>query len=148
MDVIYFQDIAARNIILNSNEVCKISDFGLLREIPKDDSIYVSQQACPVPVRWMAPESLLRREFSTATDIWSYGILMWELRYPSERPYSSFKDNTQCAVQITSGFLLNIPSDYPENVQKIMRACWLKDPAKRPSFLLISNIIQHEVTFQ
>ena len=89
----------------------------------------------------MAPESLLRREFSPASDIWSYGILLWELRNPSERPYSQFQTNIECAAQVIQGFRLSIPQDYPEKVQKIMTACWQKVPTKRPSFLLISHII-------
>ena len=120
-------------------ETCKISDFGLLREIPKDDSIYVSQQVGPVPVRWMAPESLSRREFSTASDVWSYGVLLWEMRYPTILPYPEIENNMEVAIKVTNGLRLTIPNDYPDVVQSTIEACWQKEPSKRLDFLHISN---------
>ena len=126
-------------------ETCKISDFGLLREIPKDDSIYVSKQGGPVPVRWMAPESLSKREFSTASDVWSYGVLLWEMRYPTVIPYPEIKGNMEVATQVTDGLRLTIPYDYPDVVQRIIKASWHKEASKRPSFLLISNLLSNEI---
>lgn len=73
--------------MVGRDEVCKVGDFGLLRELPKDEEIYVSTSRAPAPIRWMAPESLERREFSTASDVWSYGILLWEMYQPSLLPY-------------------------------------------------------------
>ena len=95
----------------------------------------------------MAPESLSRREFSTASDVWSYGVLLWEMRYPTIIPYTEMKSNMEVATQVTDGFRLNIPSDYPDVVQRIIKACWQKDPSKRPSFLLISNLLYNEIDF-
>lgn len=146
------QDIAARNIIVGINdagtgEVCKVSDFGLLREIPKDDSIYVSHQTTAFPVRWMAPESLSNRHFSPASDVWSFGILQWELLNPSEKPYKELQTSLQCAVQVTGGYRLAIPKAYPKTVQLIMEACWQQQPSKRPSFFLISTLLSNEIDF-
>lgn len=78
------------------NEVCKVGDFGLLRELPKDEEIYISATRGPAPIRWMAPESLKKREFSTASDVWSYGILLWEMYQPSKTPYEVNKLTTGC----------------------------------------------------
>ena len=126
--------------------MCKVSDFGLLREIPKDDSIYVAQQATgPVPIRWMAPESLSRREFSLASDVWSYGILQWELLNPDKHPYMDLQTSLECALHVSQGYRLEIPEAYPEIVQKIMKACGQKDPRKRPSFFLISTLLSNEI---
>ena len=108
----------------------------------------MSKQLGPVPVRWMAPESLLRREFSTATDVWSYGVLLWELIHPSEVPYAKVVTNLECAARVTTGLRLVVPCEYPDEVKRIMRSCWQKEAAKRPSFLLISTVLQHLVTFQ
>lgn len=128
-------------------EVCKVSDFGLLREIPEDDSIYVADQPSPVPVRWMAPESLSSRHFSPASDVWSFGILQWELMNPSRKPYEEVKTNFECAIKVTQGYRLVIPEEYPESVQKIMKSCWNTEPTKRPSFFLISSILSDEIDF-
>ena len=61
--------------MVGENELCKVADFGLLRELPPDDSIYVATTNIPCPVRWMAPENIENRTFSTAYDVWSFGIL-------------------------------------------------------------------------
>lgn len=73
--------------MVGHDEVCKVGDFGLLRELPRDEQIYVSVSKSPAPIRWMAPESLERREFSTASDVWSYGVLQWEMFQPDKTPY-------------------------------------------------------------
>ena len=66
-------------MLVDNRETCKITDFGLLREIPKDNTIYQATTELPWPIRWMAPESLDNREFSPATDVWSFGVLLWEM---------------------------------------------------------------------
>ena len=135
-----FQDLAARNILVGVHETCKISGFGLLRELPKDDSIYISQSDMPCPVRWMAPESIEEREFSTASDVWSFGILQWEMFNPSKIPYPDM-DNVQCALNVSQGYTLPIPRGCSSIMAKIMRSCWSQDPAKRPSFFLIATTL-------
>ena len=81
--------------MVDDNETCKVADFGLLREIPKDDAIYHATRQLPWPIRWMAPESLGERDFSSASDVWSFGVLCWEMYYPTETPYAKFTDNMQ-----------------------------------------------------
>ena len=82
-------------MLVGDGEVCKVSDFGLLRELPKGDAIYYSQSTFLWPIRWMAPESLSDRVFSQATDVWSFGVLQWEMFNPTELPYKAFKFNQQ-----------------------------------------------------
>ena len=84
---------------MNGNEMCKVADFGLLREIPKDELLYCMHTKVACPVRWMPPESISRREFSTASDVWSFGILLWEMFNPDSIPYSSFND-MKVAVEV------------------------------------------------
>lgn len=119
---------------------CKISDFGLLREVPKDKSVYISQSGGPSPIRWMAPESISDNTFSPATDAWSYGIVLWEMSFPHDIPYPNM-DNMQMVAKVTSGYRMPIPEEYPELAQKIMKACWQRDPGKRPTFELISSLL-------
>ena len=141
--ILYFilmQDLAARNVLVDANETCKVSDFGLLREVPKDNSIYVSQDYGPSPLRWMAPESVNDRIFTPASDVWSYGILLWEMYNPDKIPYYTLED-TQMIVKVASGFRMPTPRRCAPLAAKIMRACWQKNPKQRPSFLLVSNLL-------
>ena len=137
--IIALQDLAARNVMVD-DKICKVADFGLLREIPKDNSIYQATTEMPWPIRWMAPESLDNREFSPATDVWSFGVLLWEMYYPNQLPYAEF-DNFQVLSKVLCGYRLPIPTEYPSTVAKIMKACGQKEPEKRPSFQLISQIL-------
>ena len=126
--------------MVSHDEICKVGDFGLLRELPKDVEIYVAQTKVAFPIRWMAPESLMRKEFSPATDVWSFGVVMWEMYNPKGKPYKGM-NNTQVAVGVNQGLRLSIPEDYPPTVVSIMKACWQLSPSKRPSFLLISSLL-------
>ena len=126
--------------MVSQDEICKVGDFGLLRELPKDVDIYVAKTKVAFPIRWMAPESLMRKEFSPATDVWSFGIVMWEMYNPKGKPYKEM-NNTQVAVNVNQGMRLSIPEAYPPIVISIMKACWQHHPSKRPSFLLISSLL-------
>ena len=138
------QDLAARNVMVGDNEVCKVADFGFLRELDDYQEVYISSNNMLVyPLRWMAPETLEHKQFSTASDVWSYGILLWEMFNPTELPYSDL-DNAQFAIKVAQGHTLSIPAQCPPTVARIMRACWHKTPSKRPSFLLIGTLLQGE----
>ena len=127
-------------MIVGEGEVCKVGDFGLLREIPKDVEIYVATTRKSFPIRWMAPESLMRKEFSPATDVWSFGVVLWEMYNPTEIPYDGLT-NMQVVIRLNQGMQLDIPETYPPTVARIMKACWQFAPIKRPSFLLISSLL-------
>ena len=126
--------------MVSEDEICKVGDFGLLREIPKDADIYVSQTKTKFPIRWMAPESLMKKEFSPASDVWSFGVIMWEMYNPLELPYKGM-NNLQVAVGVNKDLRLHIPEIYPLTVARVMKACWQQSPSKRPSFLLIASLL-------
>ena len=126
--------------MVSEDEVCKVGDFGLLRELPKDVDFYVATTRVPFPIRWMAPECHLRKEFSPATDVWSFAVVMWEMFNPGETPYKGLS-NTQVAANVCTGKRLHIPEPYPEDVKTIMGACWQDQPSERPSFLLIALVL-------
>ena len=134
------QDLAARNIMVGDNEQCKVADFGLLRELDDYKEVYTSSNTSMCPLRWMAPESVEYRQFSTASDIWSYGILLWEMFNPTEIPYSEFS-NVQFPAKVVQGHTLPIPCQCPQTVAKIMKSCWHLIPSERPSFALISIVL-------
>ena len=131
--------------MVSQDEICKVGDFGLLREIPKDASIYVSTTKTRFPIRWMAPESLMRKEFSPASDVWSFGVVMWEMYNPTELPYKRLGNNMEVATNVCTGTRLEIPKSYPPTVTRIMKACWQLEPSERPSFLLIAMLLTNVV---
>lgn len=136
------QDIAARNILINtSDEKCKIGELG----VPKQNINESSTSINFGPVRWMAPESLLQRQFSLASDVWSFGILMWELVNPKAKPYPELETNLQCAAKVISGYTMTPPSLYPRAVQKMIKTIWKKESAQRPLFLDISATIRRSL---
>ena len=137
---INFQDLAARNVLLDENKTCKVSDFGLLREVPKDKNVYISQGDGPSPLRWMAPESITDNIFSPASDVWSFGVVQWEMFHPNKQPYYDMQ-TTKMIVKVANGYRMPIPRRSPPLVAKIMKACWQEDPDERPTFLLISNLL-------
>lgn len=125
--------------------MCKVADFGLVREVPRDSMFYVSRSQGPSPLRWMAPESISKRIFSPASDIWSYGILQWEMFNPKKLyPYPSLQ-NEEIVKKVTDGYLMPTPRNAPQLVVRIMKACWNSQPDKRPSFLLIANLLTGEM---
>ena len=142
--ILILQDLAARNImvgIVGTEEICKVGDFGLLRELPQGMDVYVAKSDLPLPMRWMAPESLEDDEFSTASDVWSYGVVLWEMYYPKSIPYEGINTTTKLGMKLGGGLRLPIPEAYPPTVEKIMKACWQKDPPKRPSFVLVAQVL-------
>ena len=126
--------------MVSEKEICKIADFGLMRKLPDDEQYYFASTTAKQPIRWMAPESFTEKKYSPASDVWSFGILIWEMFNPTKIPYEDL-DNMQCAVYITSGYRLPIPPDCPSTVANIIKACWQKKASKRPSFLLISMLL-------
>jgi serine/threonine protein kinase len=131
--------------MVSQDEICKIGDFGLLQEIPNDTNIYVSKTKTRVPIRWMAPESIMRKEFSPASDVWSFGVVMWEIYNPTELPYKEL-NNIEVVTNTCMGTTrLEIPKSYPPTVVDTMKVCWQHEPSKRPSFLLIAMLLTNVV---
>ena len=102
---------------------------------------YVSQTSIGLPLRWMAPESVADSKFSTASDVWSFGILMWEMFNPlAKKPFDSYS-NMDLMRKIPQGLVPDIPEVAPSNIVRLMQECWRLEPQKRPSFLLLSTLL-------
>uniref|UniRef100_A0A3Q3WTM7 receptor protein-tyrosine kinase n=1 Tax=Mola mola TaxID=94237 RepID=A0A3Q3WTM7_MOLML len=129
------RDLAARNILVNSNLVCKVSDFGLSRYLQDDtsDPSYTSSLGGKIPVRWTAPEAIAYRKFTSASDVWSYGIVMWEVMSFGERPYWDMS-NQDVINAIEQDYRLPPPMDCPSTLHQLMLDCWQKDRNVRPRF--------------
>ncbi|XP_064598883.1 ephrin type-A receptor 4-like isoform X2 [Liolophura sinensis] len=131
------RDLAARNILVNETLVCKVADFGLSREIESDttDGAYTTKGG-KIPVRWTAPEAIAFRKFTSASDVWSYGVVMWEVMSYGERPYWNWS-NQDVIKAVERGYRLPPPMDCPEACHQLMLDCWQKERSHRPKFLAI-----------
>ncbi|CAL9688863.1 unnamed protein product [Knipowitschia caucasica] len=143
------RDLAARNILVNSNLVCKVSDFGLSRVLEDNpNTAYSTREATgtylspggKIPIRWTAPEAIAYRKFSTASDVWSYGIVMWEVVSYGERPYWDM-NNQDVIKAMEEGYRLPAPMDCPVVLHQLMLDCWEKERAERPTFSQILNML-------
>ncbi|XP_013391436.1 ephrin type-B receptor 1-B isoform X2 [Lingula anatina] len=128
------RDLAARNILVNDNLVCKVADFGLSREIESDttDGAYTTRGG-KIPVRWTAPEAISFRKFTSASDVWSYGVVAWEVMSYGERPYWNWS-NQDVIKAVDKGYRLPPPMDCPEATHVLMLDCWQKERNQRPKF--------------
>ncbi|XP_065899435.1 uncharacterized protein [Dysidea avara] len=130
------RDLAARNILLTEDNYCKIADFGMSRDL-EDDKYYVTKGGF-VPLKWTAPEALMFRTYTTASDVWSYGILLYEMWSLGHKPYEDY-DNTEVLDMLESGYRLPPPPGCPRHIYCAMIQCWNPQHKLRPSF---SNLIR------
>ncbi|XP_078235246.1 ephrin type-A receptor 8 [Pogona vitticeps] len=134
------RDLAARNILVNGNLVCKVSDFGLSRILENNPEAAYTTTGGKIPVRWTAPEAITYRKFSSASDVWSYGIVMWEVLAYGERPYWNMT-NRDVIQSVEEGYRLPAPMGCPTALHQLMLDCWQKDRNERPRFSQIVSIL-------
>lgn len=127
------RDLAARNILVDRNRVCKIADFGLSRLLGSSEEKIYTTQGGKIPIRWTAPEAILYRTFTTKSDVWSFGVLTWEVMSYGERPYGDWP-NQKVMQEVQNGFRLMRPSGCPYFVYSLMQKCWQVEKEKRPDF--------------
>uniref|UniRef100_A0A8C6PGB3 receptor protein-tyrosine kinase n=1 Tax=Nothobranchius furzeri TaxID=105023 RepID=A0A8C6PGB3_NOTFU len=127
------RDLAARNILVNSNLVCKVSDFGLSRVLEDDAEAAYTTRGGKIPIRWTAPEAIAYRKFTSASDVWSYGIVMWEVMSYGERPYWEMS-NQDVIKAVEENYRLPGPMDCPEALYHLMMDCWQRERTNRPKF--------------
>ncbi|XP_046673447.1 ephrin type-B receptor 1-B isoform X1 [Homalodisca vitripennis] len=130
------RDLAARNVLVNAQLVCKIADFGLSREIESTTEGAYTTRGGKIPVRWTAPEAIAFRKFTSASDVWSFGIVCWEVMSYGERPYWNWS-NQDVIKSIEKGYRLPAPMDCPEAIYQLMLDSWQKERTHRPSFASI-----------
>ncbi|XP_045603194.1 tyrosine-protein kinase transmembrane receptor Ror isoform X1 [Procambarus clarkii] len=126
------RDLASRNCLVGENLTVKISDFGLSRDIYSSD-YYRVQSKSLLPVRWMPPESILYGKFTTESDVWSFGVVLWEIFSYGLQPYYGY-NNQEVIDMIRSRHLLPCPEDCPPRIYALMVECWHETPNRRPTF--------------
>ncbi|KRK04915.1 ephrin type-B receptor 1-B isoform X2 [Drosophila yakuba] len=135
------RDLAARNVLVNAQLICKIADFGLSREIENASDAYTTRGG-KIPVRWTAPEAIAFRKFTSASDVWSYGVVLWEVMSYGERPYWNWS-NQDVIKSIEKGYRLPAPMDCPEALYQLMLDCWQKQRTHRPTFASIVSTLDN-----
>nr|XP_009509071.1 PREDICTED: cytoplasmic tyrosine-protein kinase BMX [Phalacrocorax carbo] len=125
------RDLAARNCLVDSNLTVKVSDFGMTRYVL--DDLYISSLGTKFPVKWSAPEVFHYTKYSSKSDVWAFGILMWEVFTLGKQPYELY-DNMQVIEKISQGYRLYRPQLVSDIIYQIMYNCWHELPEKRPAF--------------
>ncbi|KAM4037469.1 platelet-derived growth factor receptor beta [Anomaloglossus baeobatrachus] len=133
------RDLAARNVLICEGKLVKICDFGLARDIVRDSN-YISKGNTFLPLKWMAPESIFNNLYTTLSDVWSYGILLWEIFTLGGTPYPELAMNEQFYNAIKRGYRMSKPSYASEEVYDIMQKCWDEKFEKRPTFSNLATL--------
>ncbi|XP_016385297.1 tyrosine-protein kinase CSK-like [Sinocyclocheilus rhinocerous] len=130
------RDLAARNVLVSDDNIAKVSDFGLTKEASS------TQDTAKLPVKWTSPEALREKRFSTKSDVWSYGVLLWEIYSFGRVPYPRIPLK-EVVPRVEKGYKMEAPDGCPAAVYDLMKQCWTLDPAGRPSFRLLREKLQH-----
>ncbi|XP_038065016.1 fibroblast growth factor receptor 3-like [Patiria miniata] len=133
------RDLAARNVLVGEDMVCKVSDFGLARDV-MNIRVYHRESKNPLPIRWMALESLVDDVYTIESDVWSFGILMWEIATLGARPYPHIRTSKAMLNQLSRGYRMSRPTNCKKQLYSIMRSCWHKNPKERPTF---QNVVEN-----
>lgn len=128
------RDLAARNVLVGENNICKVADFGLARVFKVDnETIYDAKEGTKFPVKWTAPEAIHANKFSIKSDVWSFGILLYEIITFGQMPYPKYT-NFQVVQKLSTGYRMPCPSNCPSMLYDIMTDCWKENYHDRPTF--------------
>ncbi|XP_013181827.1 PREDICTED: focal adhesion kinase 1 isoform X2 [Papilio xuthus] len=124
------RDIAARNVLVSTATCVKLADFGLSKRV--DDKSYYKASRGKLPIKWMAPESINFRRFTSASDVWMFGVCMWEILMLGVKPFSGVKNNDVIG-KLENGERLALPPRCPPRLYSLMSRCWAYEPSQRPA---------------
>lgn len=133
------RDLAARNCMVAADLTVKIGDFGMARDIYETD-YYRKGDKGRLPVRWMSPESLKDGVFTTSNDVFSYGVVLWEMATLASQPYQGLS-NDQVLRYVIDGGVMERPENCPDKLYQLMRRCWEHRQSNRPTFLDIVALL-------
>ncbi|XP_011803399.1 PREDICTED: tyrosine-protein kinase SYK isoform X2 [Colobus angolensis palliatus] len=130
------RDLAARNVLLVTQHYAKISDFGLSKALRADENYYKAQTHGKWPVKWYAPECINYYKFSSKSDVWSFGVLMWEAFSYGQKPYRGMK-GSEVTAMLEKGERMGCPAGCPREMYDLMNLCWTYDVENRPGFAAV-----------
>ncbi|XP_067052294.1 fibroblast growth factor receptor 2-like isoform X2 [Acropora muricata] len=126
------RDLAARNVLVGERETCKVTDFGMARDVQKEN-IYERKTKGRLPVKWTAYESLLYGQYTTKSDVWSYGVVLYEISTIGGSPFPRM-GGMKIANLLQQGYRMPKPEHVDDDLYQIMTNCWQCEPEARPSF--------------
>uniref|UniRef100_UPI00398F6B61 tyrosine-protein kinase SYK isoform X2 n=1 Tax=Pristiophorus japonicus TaxID=55135 RepID=UPI00398F6B61 len=132
------RDLAARNVLLVTQHYAKISDFGLSKAINSEENYYKARSTGKWPIKWYAPESINFYKFSNKSDVWSFGVMMWEAFSYGLKPYKGMKGQ-EVLQMIELGGRLDAPAQCPAEMYELMRECWTFKANERPGFVTVEH---------
>ncbi|RWS21698.1 tyrosine protein kinase-like protein [Leptotrombidium deliense] len=137
------RDLATRNCLVGEGIIVKIADFGMSRDVYATDYYRVGRQTV-LPIRWMSPESILYRKFTIESDIWSFGVVLWEIFTFGKQPFYELS-NHEVIDYITNKKYLNKPEKCPDDIYEIMLLCWKQNASERTPFAKLCDIIDGQI---
>ncbi|GFR78637.1 activated CDC42 kinase 1 [Elysia marginata] len=135
------RDLACRNVLLKSDFLVKIGDFGLMRALPTQTDHYVMSEQKKVPFAWCAPESLKSRQFSHASDVWMFGVTLWEMFTYGQDPWLGLNGSQILNKIDVEKERLPKPEHCPRDIYHLMLQCWAHKPSDRPSFIALKDLL-------
>uniref|UniRef100_A0A8C5Y9S4 Tyrosine-protein kinase receptor n=1 Tax=Microcebus murinus TaxID=30608 RepID=A0A8C5Y9S4_MICMU len=135
------RDLATRNCLVGENLLVKIGDFGMSRDVYSTDYYRVGGHTM-LPIRWMPPESIMYRKFTTESDVWSLGVVLWEIFTYGKQPWYQLSNN-EVIECITQGRVLQRPRTCPQEVYELMLGCWQREPHMRKNIKGIHTLLQN-----
>ncbi|XP_055369433.1 muscle, skeletal receptor tyrosine-protein kinase isoform X1 [Betta splendens] len=134
------RDLATRNCLVGEEMVVKIADFGLSRNIYSAD-YYKANENDAIPIRWMPPESIFYNRYTSESDVWAYGVVLWEIFSHGMQPYYGM-GHEEVIYYVRDGHILSCPDNCPLELYNLMRLCWSTQPSERPGFSSIHRILE------
>ncbi|XP_078026811.1 BDNF/NT-3 growth factors receptor isoform X4 [Epinephelus lanceolatus] len=135
------RDLATRNCLVGENLLVKIGDFGMSRDVYSTDYYRVGGHTM-LPIRWMPPESIMYRKFTTESDVWSLGVVLWEIFTYGKQPWYQLSNN-EVIECITQGRVLQRPRTCPKEVYDLMLGCWQREPHMRLNIKEIHGLLHN-----
>ena len=139
----YFRDLAARNCMVSGTEVVKVGDLGMARNVYMTDYYHASRRG-PLPIRWMAPEAICDGMFTSHSDVWSFGVVLWEIATLAELPYQGLS-NEEVISHVRRGKQLPEVENCPGIFRNLMLECWQVQPSSRPTFLDVCRLVWNDL---
>nr|CDS23729.1 tyrosine protein kinase Fyn [Echinococcus granulosus] len=135
------RDLAARNVLVGDNNIVKIADFGLTRAIDTTTEAYTAKQGAKFPIKWTAPEAAYRGQFTIKSDVWSFGVVMYEIITHGQEPFPSMS-TMETLDQVNNGYRMPCPQNCPAAIYEVMLHTWDATPDLRPTFVLLCEFFE------